>query len=371
MSLDNEAVRLALDMVNIKSDGAKDGEREVAEYISGYLDGIGIKSEIIEYSRRRCNVIAQIGEGEGLMLNGHMDTVPLGDIGLWTNGTGGKIIGGKIFGRGSSDMKGGIAAILAGLHAAQVKRPKRRLVLAFVADEENGLTGSTWLLKNRKAFFRNVKYGIIAEPTDMAIHIAQKGIAHIRLVVKGKSAHGSVPWLGRNAIVDMSKAIDAISKLEGSFKIKDKLLGKGTINVGRISGGNAINIVPERCEIEIDRRLVPGESPELALSQIRGAIRKLGIDYEIEVTLARSPFSLPESSRIVKLVSCVTGGKVSGTYGYTEIELYKALGNIDSLIFGPGATRTIHRPDEYISIADLKRCSGYFSAIISSWCTGR
>ncbi|MDE1861254.1 MAG: M20 family metallopeptidase [Candidatus Micrarchaeota archaeon] len=366
MASESDVIRLTADLVSIKSDGLKDGEKEVAKYIHDYIRDSGFKSELIEFAKNRCNVVAEIGRGEGLMLNGHMDTVPLGDTSKWKYQHG-KVVNGRLYGRGASDMKGGIAVILAALRDLKMQRPKRRLLLAFVADEELSLAGSTYLLKNRKKLFNKVRYGIITEPTDLHIDLAQKGAMDIKLSVKGRSAHSSRPQLGRNAIVDMSRAVLAIDSLSRGLKVRDSMLGRGSLSVGRISGGLATNIVPDRCEITFDRRLVPGEDLQGAISQIRRALDPLHIDYRLEVLFGKMPYKLPTSSYIARLVRSATGCGFGISTGYTEAELYNSMAGIDCLIFGPGTKRSIHEPNEYISTASLLKGRRYMAGIMNRW----
>lgn len=365
-----DVVKLTKDLVNIDSDSTNTGEKRVASYINEYLGNLGIDSELIEFSKGRCNVIAKIGDQNGLMLNGHTDTVPIGDVKKWKYGSEAKIVNNKLYGRGSSDMKGGIAAILAALQNANLKKPKRQLILAFVADEEVDLLGSRWLLKNREALFRNVRYGIFAEPTDMRVNIAQKGYVDTDVTIIGKSAHGSRPWLGRNAIVDAAKFIEKLGVLSKNLKTEDKILGKGTINIGKITGGTARNVVADSCTIQIDRRIVPGETKEIALTQIKRILDTLKLDYRAEIKVSTLPYRLDRDSYIVRFMMEIGNFEIGSSPGYTEAELYNRIAGIDSVIFGPGNRETIHKPNEYVSIESLKKGERYFSRIISKWYTG-
>ncbi|MDE1824035.1 MAG: M20 family metallopeptidase [Candidatus Micrarchaeota archaeon] len=361
------AVSITRDLVSINSDPHESGEKEVAKYINGYLENLGISSKIIEFEKNRCNVTASFGHGEGLMLNGHMDTVPLGDATKWKYGFEGTVVNGKVYGRGASDMKGGIATILAALPSIKTNGLKRRLLLTFVADEEGMLKGSTWLLKNERTLFKDVKYGIVAEPTDLKIQIAQKGVMEMRIVVNGKSAHSSRPWLGVNAIDGMAKVIAALDGLSRNMKVNDPLLGKGTINVGEIRGGTASNVVPDFCEILVNRRLVNGESPGSALSEIDKKVKNLKLSYGIETLHSQLPYSMRQDSYIIKMLKSMVQGELTIANGYTEAELYNRMAGIDCAVFGPGTKKNIHAPNEYISVSNLTRGTKYFSEIMGRW----
>lgn len=363
-----DEVDLALELVRINSENPPGREKEAGKFIHDYLDDLKIDSELMEFEEGRANVVASIGKSDGLMLNGHIDTVPVGDVDSWGHNPFGEISGEKIYGRGTSDMKGGVAAILAALRKIDFSKVKRKLLLVFVADEEAKLGGSTWLLENRKGLLQDVKYGVIAEPTDMKIQIAQKGIVDIKVKFKGKSSHGSMPWLGENAVVKASKFVTELEKLNDRMKIKDGLLGKGSINVGKISGGVKVNVVPDYCEIEIDRRLVPGETSQLAVGELKGILEKLKLNAEIEMVVTRPPFRIDKNSKIVKLVRDLARTETFGATGYTEAELYKSKADVECVVFGPGNKETIHTAKEYISISNLKRATNIFEKLIRTWC---
>ena len=364
-----DALELTKELVNIPSETVRDGEKNVGRYIKDYIHRLGVEAELVEFAPNRANVIASIGKGEGLMLNGHMDTVPAGDKSQWEFGPNAVEHSGKLYGRGTSDMKAGIACILAALSKSNLKNPKRRILLAFVAGEETGFDGSNYLLDHRQSIFQGVKYGVIGEPTDLKIQIAQKGVTDTVITFKGKGAHGSKPWLGDNAILKATRFIDELMKLSNTFSIEDPILGKGTINIGKISGGTAINVVPDSCSIEIDRRMVPGESKELVLRQYKSVLKKLRInDAVVDMKFGRNAFSLDEKSKIVQMVKAVSSAKISeGATGYTEAELYKAKANIDSVVFGPGTKEIIHQPNEYIPIANIAKATTVFEKLIKRW----
>lgn len=366
--MNTDVVKLTSDLINIRSQSEIDGELEISRYIRDYLKDIGIKAEIKEFAKGRCNITASIGEGEGLMLNGHTDTVPIGNSKDWKYGEDAKLFNGRLYGRGASDMKGGLAAILAAIPDIDASKAKRRLLFTFVADEEVWSRGSEWMLKNNKELFKNVNYGIIAEPTDMNLQIAQKGHAELNLIVNGISAHGSRPELGKNAIIDMSKSLLALEKSLEKTKKEDVLLGRGTINIGLISGGTATNVVPDQCSVRIDRRLIPGENSKTICSQIKKALDPVGVDYRLEVKNIRPPFRLSESSYIVRFMDDIVKAKHTGSPGYTEAELYKSSADIDCIVFGPGTKAIIHKANEYVSVSNLVKSRKYFSKIMQSWC---
>ncbi len=371
-----DVVELAKELIDIHSETLNDGEVNVAKYLSDFLEDLGFSPELIRFNSNNANVIASVGSGEGLMLNGHMDTVPWGDPSLWEHGTSAAVVGDKLYGRGASDMKGGLASMLAAVANLDIarKNPKRRLLITLVAGEEVDFRGSTYLLDNRSEIFKGVKYGMIAEPTfsnsEMRMQVAQKGAMNIEMKFKGKAAHASRPWLGDNAILKAVRFIEEYQKLAEGFSVSDELLGKGTINIGVISGGTAPNVVPDFCKLNVDRRLVPGETVKGALDQVRSVLAKLGISADISTPVAREAFRVEKSSKILEMVRRAAGGSIKefGATGYTEAELYKAKAGIDSVVFGPGELEMAHQANECVPIESLKKAEHVYENLLNEWC---
>lgn len=371
-----DVAELTKELASIPSESERDGEQEVAKYIADFLESAGMDPEIITFGGKFANVVASSGDGEGLMLNGHMDTVPLGDPSLWEYGPEPIIKGDVVYGRGTSDMKGGIASMLCAIKSLDLHaiKPKRRLLVAFVSGEETDFHGSTYLLDKRAELFDGVKYGVIGEGSftnrKPNAQTAQKGAISFSITFKGKAAHGSRPWLGDNAISKAAKFITAYEKLASDFRIEDKLLGKGTANIGRISGGTAINVVPDSCTVEVDRRIVPKETPEIALEQIKKALEALSMNASVEMPVARPAYRLPDDSEIIKMFKSAVAEdfQTIGATGYTEAELYKAKAGIDSIVFGPGEKEIIHQANEYVPISNLERAMRVYARILKAWC---
>lgn len=363
-------IKIAQELVKINSENPPGNERAVSKYIKDFLDDLKIPTELIEFEKNRFDVIASIGNGDGLMFNGHMDTVPAGDLSKWKYGPfEGRIMNGKIYGRGSSDMKGGIAAILSAVKNLSKKNFKRKLLLAFVGDEEVALRGSKYLIENRKDVFKDIKYGLIGESSGMKARFAQKGVADIIVRFKGKAAHGSKPELGDNAIYKAADFIQEIRKLiEELKKKKSPILGSGTINVGVIKGGTKVNVVPEFCELEIDRRLIPGETIKIAADQIRKILKKLRLRADVEVYNSRLPMQLNKNLELIRILKSITKIELVGEPGYTEAELFYRDARVPCVSFGPGISYLAHVTNEYIPIKNLQRATKIYEEVIRKVC---
>jgi len=363
-------IELTQELVRINSENPPGNEEAIAKYIKDFLEDLNISTDLIEFEKNRFDVVASLGNGSGLMLNGHMDTVPAGDINNWKyDPFEARIVGGKIFGRGTSDMKGGIASILAAVENLSKENFKRKLLLTFVADEEVEAKGSFYLVKNRKEMLNDIKYGIMGECTDLNARIAQKGITDIKIKFKGKSAHGSRPELGDNAIYKAADFIQEMRKLiEQLKKRKNPILGSGTLNVGVIKGGTKINMVPESCDVEIDRRTIPGETPKIAVGQLKKILKKLKLKADIQVFQSRLPMQLDKNLEIIKILKSVTKTRLIGESGYTEAELFYRDAGFPCFSFGPGIGNQAHVSNEYIPIKNLQRATKIYEKLIRKVC---
>jgi acetylornithine deacetylase/succinyl-diaminopimelate desuccinylase family protein len=363
-------IELTQELVRINSENPPGNEEMIAKYIKDFLDDLKIFTELIEFEKNRFDVIASIRNGKGMMFNGHMDTVPAGDLSKWRyDPFEGKIVGGKLYGRGSSDMKGGIASILAAVKNLSKEKFKRKLLLAFVADEEVALRGSMYLIKNMKYIFKDIKYGLIGESSTMKARFAQKGVTDIVVRFKGKAAHGSKPELGDNAIYKAADFIQELRKLiENLKKKKNSVLGSGTINVGVIKGGTKVNVVPELCEMEIDRRLIPGENIKTINDEIKKILKKLRLNADIEFRNFRLPMQLDKNLELIRILKSITKIELVGEPGYTEAELFYRDAKIPCVSFGPGIAYQAHVTDEYIPIKNLQRATKIYEELIRRVC---
>jgi succinyl-diaminopimelate desuccinylase len=375
----DEVVRLTKKLVDIQSEIPKQGEESkevekvMAETVTKYLSDAGIIAEMLKVEEGRFNVISEIGPGDKLMINGHMDTVPMTDALQWRYGYKSHMVNGKIYGLGASDMKGGLAAMLVALSRINLKNMKRGLLLTFVADEEGDFKGSKWLFENKPNIFKDVKYGIIGEATDMRIQTEQKGLLDITITFNGKSAHASTPEDGDNAISKAARFVSYLEDFKKNIKGKSFLSGGNTINVGTISGGMSHNTVPDKCVVGIDIRTSHAFNANMAVTMINGLLREARLRRRVETNVtinhSKNSFKLDENTEIVKLLKKATGNKkcICGS-GYTEAELYYSKAGIKCAVFGPGSKKAIHRPNEYVKIDNLKKAENIYQKIMSEWC---
>jgi len=372
----NELVNLTHHLVSIPSVNPPGKENEVAELIVNELKKMGLNPERLLVYPGRPDVVASLGSGQEptLILNGHMDVVPPGEG--WSFSPFKPLIkDGKIFGRGSADMKGGLAAMLEALKCLVMEEDKLRGSIVFqgVVDEEVTGHGTEHLIES--GFKGN--YAIVGEPTDLYPCIAQRGSATFEVLTKGIAAHASQPEKGINAIMSMKKIIDSIEKY--SLKLKERrhpLLNTALINVGLIQGGVKSNIIPDKCLMQVDRRMVPNENPNEVIEEFKSLVKKIedknpDVKPEIKVINAVGPFETAEDSPIVKAaveaVENVEGKlkKPAGFMATCDGYFFSRVGT-QTVILGPGSLNQAHKPDEYVEVEQLlKAVKIYLSVAVN------
>jgi len=369
------ATDLLRSMIRAASVNPPGGERECAEVIYNKLAGLGLEVDYVEKESGRTNVVARLRGTRGkpvLLYNGHMDVVPPGN-GWNRDPFGGEIIGGKLYGRGAADMKSGIASMVAAVEAIVKSGSKLGgdLVLTAVADEETGsLRGTRHLIEEGL----KADMAVVSEPTDLRVEIANKGILWAEITTRGRGSHASRPHLGVNAIDKMHAIIEAIHniRLEGWNELFD--VPPPVLSVTTIQGGTKINVIPDLCKIEVDRRLLPGESPEAALSQIKAAIegvkmRDPQIETEVKVLDEWPPMQVSPEEPIVKslvgVVEKLTGErpKLFGKAAGTDASWLVRDAGIPTVLFGPGDPRLSHTPDENVSLDKVAEAAKVFTVL--------
>ncbi|MBA7582579.1 Acetylornithine deacetylase [subsurface metagenome] len=266
---------VTIESVNTDYEGSTNGEAQIADYVYKYLKTLGINCIEEEVLPNRHNVICFI-EGKdksGICFESHMDTVSINNMTIEPLNP--IIKEGKMFGRGSADDKGSLAAMMYAIKILTKNslKPSTDLYFVAVVDEEYKHRGVDHFLKKGI----NLQGTVVGEPTQLDVITACKGVVRWKITTNGKAAHSSRPEKGQNAIYDMMDLIQAIKNdlILGYQNIKHRLLGSPTLSVGLINGGIAVNIIPDRCSIEVDRRLLPEETSDSAKREILKLIDKL------------------------------------------------------------------------------------------------
>lgn len=368
--LQTDVVNLAKTLLAIPSQNPPGNEQAIAEFVAGYLETeLGLEPTMDTIAPGRLNVSALLSGGkEGLLLNGHLDTVPAG-AGWTAAQPWGCVVGSRLYGRGACDMKGAIAAMLVAVKRV-IRRDlsfRRELRLLFTADEEDACLGARTIIAQRPDWFRTIAAGVIGEPTSLVVKRLHKGSIHVRITVHGKAAHSSTPEVGRNAIAGAATLIIKLTTLAARLTAKTDLTGHPTLNIGCIKGGSSIYIVPDSCTIDLDRRTLPAESATEVIAEFQEILTNLGYETDLEWHLTSKPLMIEQNTPIVSLLEALTG-KPSGAAGfYTEAPIYGELG-VPVVLLGPGGIHQAHQPDEYVELDELVQAVHLYEQLITRWC---
>ncbi len=359
---------IALPSVNpafIENQPGLTGETRIAAFLAqiGRREGLDVSFQKV--SPERSNVLLHLRpKGKTrrrLLLAPHLDTVGL--AGAKHDIFSPRFANGRIYGRGACDTKGSVAVMLRALIEVAKARggaPNTEFVFCGLVDEENGQAGSRALAHSRL----KADLAIVGEPTGLKIVTAHKGDLWIRIVTKGKSAHGSQPELGENSILKMARIVDLLeTKYSRQLRARlHPLLGSATVNVGSIRGGTQPNIVPAECVIEIDRRSLPGETEHSVQKEILSFLKAHECSAELinHKTSPCPPLETdPHLPLVQKFFQLVGQKEPQGANFFCDAAIL-AMAGIPSVVFGPGNIAQAHTADEWISVASLQRGTAFF-----------
>lgn len=351
-------------LVGAESENPPGNEAGVATIVEQMCKKLDLDVTTYEAVPGRPNIIATwAGEpGPTLGYCSHLDVVPAGDRSLWIHDPyGAHIEDDKMFGRGTSDAKGPIAAALeavAILRAAGFT-PRGSLELELVSDEESGGFKGAGYLAERDIVHPD--FAIVGEPTRLRVVRAQRGIAWSRITTRGVAAHGSAPERGVNAIDHMAAIVRELN--DSLPDITNQVVGGPTISVGTIHGGAKLNIIPASCVIEVDRRTIPGESNDDVIAQFEAAIERArasypDIDATVEIVDSGMPFEIDAGSSLVQTMATATAEvtghetEIIGFRGASDARFLVERG-AEVIVFGPGDISVAHTANEFIDLDGL------------------
>ncbi len=355
--------------------GAK-GEAEIAEYVSEYLRALGLKTRVDKIRKGRCNavgVLKGVGGGKSLLLNGHIDTVgydyysgdPLRPV----------IKEGRMYGRGTFDMKGGLVASLAAVKAVvdSVTKMKGDVVVAAVCDEEFASIGTDRLMEKTV-----VDAAIVGEPSSLMIERCHKGFAWVDLESRGLAAHGSSWQTGVDAIVKMGRVLTSLETLDTSLKAKEHpLTGPASVHASTIKGGLELSTYPDRCVLQLERRLIPGEGKadveremEKLLAGVAAQDPKFAGSYEI--TFYRDPMDVPETSEICQTIKACSKEAIGltpafvGGSGWLDTQIIWKKG-IPAVAYGPSGDGA-HAAIEWVDLDSVHDAARVQELVLRKFC---
>ncbi|HIQ29482.1 MAG TPA: M20 family peptidase [Candidatus Caldiarchaeum subterraneum] len=363
-------------LVRINTENPPGREREAAGYVADLTAELGLRTTIQEFAGNRANVVAilEAGEGDSIMLNSHLDTVPVGDIDSWPlNPFEAVERDGRIYGRGAADAKGPVASMLGALKMLieSEARLRGKVIFAAVADEEAAGLGSVNLVKQGYA----ANYVIIGEPTSLQLCRGNYGRIEFSLTVKGKPSHASLPQLGVNAINITADLIKIINTSWRDIYKNDKI----TATV--IEGGIKPNVVPDYCRLKIDYREAARRGAEKVKKRldklISGAVRRkykkasytLSINnYAPAVVTSRKSKLVRTASEVLKEARLKHNPVLFPAT--TDLSRITQHINAEGIVLGPGGIETAHTNDEYVEIRELTLASQIYAEIITKMLSG-
>ncbi len=367
-ALAGDPVALARDLVRVPSvnpvlEEGGAGEGRIAALTAGWLREWGFETDVVEVEAGRPNVVAASRSGRPgrtLLLNGHLDTV--GVVGMSVGPFDGSIEGGRLVGRGACDMKAGLAAILATARALVRDGHPGTLIVALTADEEHASLGMQAVVSSGVV----ADGAVVCEPTSLAVMPANKGFVWMDSVFRGRAAHGSRPDEGRDAIMDAAAFLAALEELGETLVAREPhpLLAHGSLHAGTIRGGSAPSVYPERCEVVVERRTLPGEGVaevSAEFQEVLEAVRRIrpGLEVELTAGLSRPGTEVATDHPLVNglLAALEIEGEtpaIAGMTAWVDAALLNEAG-IPAVCFGPGSIAQAHSADEWVDVEEIRR----------------
>ncbi len=349
-------------------------ERACARHLGAMLEGGGFRVAYHEFAESRTSLIAQIGGDDArppICFTGHIDTVPLGAARWRRDAFAGETDGDRIYGRGSTDMKSGIAAfIVAALELAPHLARGPGLVLVITAGEEIGCEGARYLADHE--LLDRAGAIVVAEPTANYPYVGHKGLAWFEIETFGTTAHGSMPEVGDNAIVKLAKAIGDLEHFH--FPVESHpIMGKPTMNVGTIHGGLNTNSVPDEARITLDTRTVPGIDHVHLCGSLEALLAPRGAKVR-KIVDVPALYTEPQDEWVQQVFDACTpfvGERPAPrtiTFSTDGADLKRGFGGPPAVILGPGEPTLAHQTDEWCSLTRLEQSVDLFRTLMQRWC---
>ena len=372
-SSSNSAVSLTRTLLGFDTVNPPGRERDCARHAGALLEAAGFSVEYFEYAEGRTSLVARMGGSDRkppLCLTGHLDVVPLGTR-PWSKAPfTGETDGDKLFGRGTSDMKSGVAGIVtAAVSLSKKLKGTPGIVLVLTAAEEGGCIGSARLAEQQKLMGKAGAI-VVGEPTSNYPMVGHKGSVKFHAHFRGVSAHGSMPQLGVNAIY---KAARAIAKLEAfEFGVAPHpIMGGPTLNVGTVAGGSGVNLVPDAVSIGVDIRTVPGMDHEKLIERLKETLGETELDIFSNLNAVWTEPEKAWMQRVFEICKPILNEKLetrTAPYMTDAANLLKIYAGVPVVVLGPGEASMAHQTDEYCHMGRIEQSVEIYEGLIRDWC---
>ncbi|QED47743.1 M20 family metallopeptidase [Cytobacillus dafuensis] len=372
-----DEIQFLQSLLRTNSSNPPGNEHKVTEVFIERCKKIGLPFKITYLEENRSNLeITLKGHGEKhLILCGHMDTVSPGKTEWDYHPYSGEIVEDKIYGRGASDMKSGLAAMYLALESLFIekKTPPATITFLATAGEEVDSCGARVFLEGNEA--RVIDALVIGEPTNEKVVVGHKGALWLEITTYGKTAHGSMPDHGINAVDHMVSIINILESIKVDWQMEKQPLGKSSLAVTMIEGGIQTNVIPDRCTIRVDIRTIPPQTHQTLVDELNKRLESLVgkneiYKFSISMILDRPPILTPASSNIIQCALAIKNeidSNCSGVSYYTDAAVLNPRSEIPTLIYGPGDEKLAHQPNEWVSISSYRRSIDFYKALILSF----
>ena len=368
-----DAVALTQKLLSFNTINPPGAEQECAAYLGSLLKAAGFNVDYAAFAPTRTSLVARIGrdmDKPPLGFTGHMDTVPLGAAQWKRDAFGASLEGGRLYGRGSSDMKSGVAGfVIAALALAERLRQSPGVTLVLTADEECGCGGAEFLAQ-QTGLLGKVGALLVGEPTANYPLVGHKGALWLEARTTGVTAHGSMPERGDNAIYKAVRAVDALRDFDFAIEAHH-LMGRPTLNVGTLHGGINVNSVPDRATIGIDIRTIPGQDHDRVRSRLQQALGDaVEITPIVDVEAIYSDPAGPWMQQVFAVAQRQLGERPearSATYFTDAAVLNAVYRDVPICVLGPGEPQLAHQTDEYCLVDRVEQSVSIYTELIREW----
>ncbi|MEZ5853805.1 MAG: M20 family metallopeptidase [Hyphomicrobiaceae bacterium] len=370
-----DAVELTRELIRFRTINPPGEEEACARHLGGLLEAAGFRCDYVFLGEGRASVIASIGNGAGgvppLAFTGHIDVVPLGARAWSMDPFAADTADGRVYGRGASDMKSGVAAfVAAAIEAAPRLAVGPGLVLIITAGEETGCTGANHIVATARNLLGQAGALLVAEPTSNRPMVGHRGALRLKLTARGVTAHASMPDQGVNAVMKAARAVARLDDFDFNVA-RHPVMGAPTLNVGWMHGGMNINSVPDLAEVGLDIRTIPSQQHGAVAAHMQAFV---GDDVEVTVLDEAVPvWTEPQTDwvrRVFSTTSEVTGMSPSvatAPYFTDASALTPAYGGIPTVILGPGPAELAHQTDEWCATEAIEQAAEVCARLIDDW----